>query len=110
MAWESLGAREKNSDPRVRSAIVEPSDDELTPSGCRTDEIDRPRVLAELTCGDLVPASWLPTLELRRERARSRWRLDLVEYRSTLKNRVRSTVIAFGYQVAMAELFGHGGR
>jgi hypothetical protein len=39
-----------------------------------------------------------------------RWRLHLVKHRSTLKNRVHSTLIAFGYQVPMADLFGHGGR
>jgi transposase len=68
------------------------------------------RVLATLSFHDLVPAIWLPTPELRRERERSRWRLHLVKHRSTLKNRVHSTLIAFGYQVPMADLFGHGGR
>jgi hypothetical protein len=67
-------------------------------------------VLATLSFHDLVPAIWLPTPELCRERERSRWRLHLVKHRSTLKNRVHSTLIAFGYQVPMADLFGHGGR
>jgi hypothetical protein len=67
-------------------------------------------VLATLSFYDLVPAIWLPTPELRRERERSRWRLHLVKHRSTLKNRVHSSLIAFGYQVPMADLFGLGGR
>jgi hypothetical protein len=40
----------------------------LAPLACKTDKIDA-RVLAELSVRDLVPAIWLPTPELRRERA-----------------------------------------
>jgi transposase len=81
----------------------------LAPLACKTDKIDS-RVLATLSFYDLVPAIWLPTAELRKERERSRWRLHLVKHRSTLKNRVHSTLIAFGYQPLMADLFGHSGR
>jgi transposase len=81
----------------------------LAPLACKTDKIDA-RVLATLSFHDLVPSIWLPTPELRRERERSRWRLHLVKHRSTLKNRVHSILIAFGYQVPMADLFGHAGR
>jgi transposase len=45
----------------------------LAPLACKTDKIDA-RVLAELSLRDLVPAIWLPTPELRRERAVSRYR------------------------------------
>ena len=81
----------------------------LAPLACKTDKIDS-RVLAELSFRDLVPAIWLPTPGLRRERERSRWRLHLVKHRSTLKNRVHSTLIAFGHQVPMSDLFGLAGR
>ncbi len=81
----------------------------LAPLACKTDKIDA-RVLAELSVRDLVPAIRLPTAELRREREISRYRLHLVKHRTTLKNRVHSTLIAFGYQVSMADLFGIGGR
>ena len=81
----------------------------LAPLACKTDKIDA-RVLAELSLRDLVPAIWLRTPELRREREISRWRLHLVKHRLTLKNRVRSTLIAFGHQVPMADPFGLGGR
>jgi transposase len=81
----------------------------LAPLACKTDKIDA-RVLAELSFRDLVPAIWLPTMELRREREISRWRLHLVKHRSTLKNRVHSTLIAFGHQVPMADVFGLAGR
>ncbi|MFZ0381849.1 MAG: IS110 family transposase [Solirubrobacteraceae bacterium] len=81
----------------------------LAPLACKTDKIDS-RVLAELSFRDLVPAIWLPTPELRQERERSRWRLHLVKHRSILKNRVHSTLIAFGHQVPMADLFGIAGR
>jgi hypothetical protein len=59
-------------------------------------------VLAELSFRDLVPAIWLPTFELRREREVSRWRLHLVKHRSTLRNRVHSTLITFGHQRHMS--------
>ena len=81
----------------------------LAPLACKTDKIDA-RVLAELSWRDLVPAIWLPTPELRREREISRYRLHLVKHRTTLKNRVHSTLIAFGHQVPMADLFGVAGR
>jgi transposase len=81
----------------------------LAPLACKTDKIDA-RVLAELSWRDLVPAIWLPSPELRREREISRWRLHLVKHRSTLKNRVHSTLIAFGYQRSMSDLFGVAGR
>jgi transposase len=67
-------------------------------------------VLAELSFRDLVPAIWLPTQELRAERERSRWRLHLVKHRAILKNRVHASLIAFGHQVPMADLFGVAGR
>ena len=69
----------------------------LAPLACKTDKIDS-RVLAELSFRDLVPAIWLPTPGPRRERERSRWRLHLVKHRTTLKNRVHSTLIAFGHR------------
>ena len=81
----------------------------LAPLACKTDKIDC-RVLAELSFRDLVPAIWLATPELRAEREISRWRLHLVKHRSILKNRVHSTLIAFGHQVPMADLFGLAGR
>ena len=68
------------------------------------------RVLAELSFRDLVPAIWLPTPELRAERERARWRLHLVKHRAILKNRVHASLIAFGHQVPMADLFGVAGR
>ena len=71
---------------------------------------DDARVLAELSFRDLVPAIWLPTPELRAERERARWRLHLVKHRAILKNRVHSSLIAFGHQVPMADLFGVAGR
>ena len=81
----------------------------LAPLACKTDKIDS-RVLAELSFRDLVPAIWLPTVELRRGREISRWRLHLVKHRSTLKNRVHSTLITFGLQRHVSDLFGVAGR
>ena len=81
----------------------------LAPLACKTDKIDA-RVLAMLSFYDLVPAIWLPTPTLREERERSRYRLHLVKHRSSLKNRIHSTLIGFGYQRSMSDLFGVAGR
>ena len=76
---------------------------------CKADKFDA-GVLAGLSFRDLVLAIWLSTLELRRERGISRWRLHLVKHRSTLKNRVHSALITFGHQRQMSDLFGVAGR
>jgi transposase len=81
----------------------------LAPLACKTDKVDA-RVLAELSFRGLVPAIWLPTPELRAERERAQWRLHLVKHRAILKNRVHASLIAFGHQVPMADLFGVAGR
>jgi transposase len=81
----------------------------LAPLACKTDTVDA-RVLAELSFRDLVPAIWLPTPGVRAERERARHRLHLVKHRTTLKNRIHSTLIAFGHQVPVSDLFGRAGR
>ncbi len=81
----------------------------LAPLACKTDKVDS-RVLAELSFRDLVPAIWLPDRQLRRERERSRYRLHLVKHRSSLKNRIHSTLICFGHQCPVSDLFGVSGR
>jgi transposase len=81
----------------------------LAPLACKTDKVDA-RVLAELSFRDLVPAIWLPSAEQRSERERARFRLYLVKHRTSLKNRIHATLIAFGYPRAMSDLFGAEGR
>jgi transposase len=81
----------------------------LAPLACKTDKIDA-RVLAELSLRDLVPAIWLPDPELRRERECSRFRLHLVRHRTSLKNRIHSTLFTFGHSCPVSDLFGVKGR
>src|SRR5215211_2100972 len=81
----------------------------LAPLACKTDRIDA-WVLAELARRDLVPAIWLPDPGVRAERERARWRLHLVRHRVALKNRVHSTLIAFGKPCPVSDLFGPAGR
>lgn len=81
----------------------------LAPLACKTDKVDS-RVLAELSRLDLVPAIWLPDPETRRARERARWRLHLVKHRTALKNRVHQTLITFGHQCPLSDLFGRRGR
>jgi len=81
----------------------------LAPLACKTDKIDA-RVLAELSFRDLVPAIWLPDPRIRRERELARFRLHLVRHRSSLKNRIHSTLITFGKPCPVSDLFGVAGR
>ena len=81
----------------------------LAPLACKTDRIDA-WVLAELVRRDLVPAIWLPSPGIRAERERARFRLHLVRHRIALKNRVHSTLMAFGKPCPVADLFGQAGR
>jgi transposase len=76
---------------------------------CKTDKVDS-RVLGELSFRDLVPAIWLPDPQLRGGRERSRFRLHLVKHRTSLKNRIQSTLMAFGHQCPVSDLFGVTGR
>ena len=81
----------------------------LAPLACKTDRIDA-WVLAELCRIGLVPEVWLPTPGVRAERERARFRLHLVHHRVQLKNRVHSTLMAFGKPCTVSDLFGRAGR
>ena len=81
----------------------------LAPLACKTDKIDA-RVLAELSFRGLVPAIWLPTPATRAARERARWRLHLVRHRTALKSRIHATLMTFGHQCPVSDLFGMGGR
>lgn len=81
----------------------------LAPLACKTDRIDA-WVLAELSRLELVPAIWLPDHEVRRERELARWRLFLVRQRSRLKQRVHSTLMAWGTPCPVSDLFGAAGH
>src|SRR4051794_33848023 len=79
----------------------------LAPLACKTDRIDA-WVLAELSWRELVPAIWLPTFAVRRERAR--WRLHLIKHRSMRKHRVHAQLMQFGHACPVSDLFGRSGR
>src|SRR5271157_1927776 len=81
----------------------------LAPLAAKTDKIDA-HVLAELARRDLVPEIWLPTPGVRAERERARFRLHLVHHRSALKCRIHATLMSFGHNVPVSDLFGTSGR
>lgn len=81
----------------------------LAPLACKTDRIDA-RVLAVLSHRDLVPEIWLPDPRVRRERERARFRMHLAKHKSSLKNRIHSTMITFGHSCPVTDLFGVAGR
>src|SRR5919112_535928 len=81
----------------------------LAPLACKTDKIDS-RVLAVLSHRDLVPAIWLPDPRVREEREIARFRMHLVRHKTSLKNRLHSTLINFGRPCPVTDLFGAEGR
>jgi transposase len=81
----------------------------LAPLACKTDKIDS-RVLAVLSHRDLVPAIWLPDPRVREERELARFRMHLVRHKTSLKNRIHSTLINFGRPCPVTDLFGAEGR
>jgi transposase len=81
----------------------------LAPLACKTDRIDA-WVLAELARRDLLPEVWLPDPAVRAERERARFRLYLVQKRTSLKCRVHALLFQHGIQTPAGELFGAGGR
>jgi transposase len=81
----------------------------LAPLACKTDRIDA-WVLAELARRDLLPEVWLPDPAVRAERERARFRLYLVQKRTSLKCRVHALLFQHGVQTPGGELFGAGGR
>lgn len=81
----------------------------IAPLAAKTDRIDS-RVLAELSRLDLVPQIWIPGSEVRGQRERARFRIFLVHQRTAVKNRVHSTLIAFGRPCPVSDLFGKTGR
>lgn len=81
----------------------------LAPLACKTDKIDA-RVLAVLSERDLVPEIWLPDPRVRSEREEARFRMHLVHHKSSLKNRIHSTMITFGHPCPVTDLFGLAGR
>jgi transposase len=101
------GARFVHDTPEERGWEVLVADAQrvkgLAPLACKTDRIDA-RVLAELSWRDLVPAIWLPDPSIRRERELARFRLHLVRHRTTLKNRIHATLIAFGHPRARSRI------
>ena len=81
----------------------------LAPLACKTDRIDA-WVLAELARRELVPEIWLPDPEVRGERERARFRLQLVHKRTSLTSRVHAILFQHGLRAPVADLFGAGGR
>ncbi len=81
----------------------------LAPLACKTDKIDS-LVLATLSQRDLVPAIWLPDPRVREERELARFRMHLVRHKSSLKNRIHSTLVNFGRPCPVTDLFGVEGR
>ena len=81
----------------------------IAPLAAKTDKIDA-HVLAELARRNLVPEIWLPDPRVRAERERARFRLHLVRHRSALKCRIHATLMTFGHNIPVSDLFGTSGR
>lgn len=81
----------------------------IAPLAAKTDRIDA-RVLAELSRLDLVPRIWVPSMGVRQERERARFRIGLVHHRTGVKNRIHAVLIAHGRPCPVSDLFGRKGR
>jgi transposase len=81
----------------------------LAPLAGKTDRIDA-WVLAERSAATWSPRSGCPPPEVRAERERARFRLQLVRHRTALKHRLHATLLAFGRPCPVSDLFGAGGR
>ena len=85
----------------------------IAPLTAKTDKIDA-RVLAELARRDLVPEIWLPTVEVRAERERARFRPHFVHHRAWTSDRAStwataSTSIATHLVTPCSSLTDHSG-
>jgi hypothetical protein len=76
----------------------------LAPLACKTDRVDA-WVPAELSRRDLVAAIWLPDRACAPSE-RARFRLHLVRHRSSLKQRVRATLLTHSKPCAVSEGLG----
>jgi transposase len=81
----------------------------LASVAAKTDRIDA-RLLATLSHRDLVPAIWLPSPGIRGDRELARFRLFLVGRRTSIKNRIHSSLTTWGITVPVSDLFGVSGR
>src|SRR5262249_46807673 len=80
----------------------------IAPLACKTDRIDA-WVLAELARRELVAEIWLPGPQVRGERERARFRIQLVHKRTPLKTRVHAILVQHGLRAPVADLLGVGG-
>jgi len=71
----------------------------------KTDKIDS-RLLSDLVRADLVARSYVPPKEIRMQRALLRERINLVESRTMIKNRIHALLDKYEVQPGYTDLFG----
>ena len=76
---------------------------------CKTDPIDA-RKLADLLRTNLLPAIWVPDVEVRARRKLLRGRAYLVRLRTGLKNRIHGHLTAENCRTVVTDLYGRAGR
>ena len=76
---------------------------------CKTDPIDA-RKLADLLRTNLLPAVWVPDVEVRARRKLLRGRAYLVRFRTSLKNRIHGHLTGENCRTAVTDLYGRAGR
>jgi transposase len=75
----------------------------------KTDAIDA-RTLAHLLRSDLIPAAYIPPPPIREARELFRYRLDLINQRVAVKNRVHAILTKEGLASPVTDTFGREGR
>jgi len=75
----------------------------------KNDRMDA-RVLADLVRADLVSESYVPTIEIREQRALLRQRRSLVEDTVAIKNRIHNLLDKYDLERKFSDIFGKQGR
>ncbi len=75
----------------------------------KNDKMDA-RVLADLVRADLIAESYVPSIEIREQRALLRQRRSLVEDTVALKNRIHNQLDKYDLKPEYSDLFGKQGR
>jgi transposase len=68
------------------------------------------QLLGDLLRANMLPESWISTLQVREWRELVRYRAKLVALRTGLKSQAHAVLAKHGVQVPMTDLFGVGGR
>jgi transposase len=89
--------------------LAHPSQAKQRMRGRNKTDAEDARGLAMLLRNRTLPLVWIPSAELRDQRAMLRLRMKLVELRSGLKNRIQGSLAQYNIQCGSRDVFGDAG-